>query len=156
MRKGQRVGGDFVQIARGGVVVVVVKAVGVHEVGVLAAKLLRLFVHQLNKLVDVAVADVISEGKRRVVARRHHHRIEKVDRAHLLADVLRKVRGGAFGVLELVENRLLDRNLGVVDVGNVLICHDVGHDLGGGGGIALLVGVLLKNYLTYVAVDKQN
>ena len=72
--------------------VFVVKSVGIHEVSVLTAELLRLFVHHLYELIGASAADVVRKRKSRVVARGHHHAVEQVFDAHFFADVLVKMR----------------------------------------------------------------
>ena len=135
--------GDRRHLARGRVVVLVVQAVRVHEMRVRAAELRRLAVHQLHKAhqavavfvvcgvvlpgCDVQPIDVFGERERRVVARGHHHQVQKlVDRELLSGLDLRERRACAF---ELLGDARRHRRARVHQVVHGFARHDIRHDL---------------------------
>ena len=97
--------------------------------GIFAAKLLCLFVHHLNKIINISFADIIGKNHCGIVTRGNHHAVEQVDCCHTLADMIFNIRKGTACVFENIKNRLLNRNFCVVKVGNVFNRNYVGHNL---------------------------
>ena len=118
--------------------VLVGQAVRVGEMGVGAAELLRLVVHQLHKGVDAA-GDMDGHRVGRVVSRGDQQIGKQIGKADLLAgDEIDR----AALLIELV-GRLLGDGDGVARVA-VLEGQRRGQQLGGAGGIKLFIGVLLQ------------
>ena len=85
-----RLARDEVEVPRGRVVLGIVKARGVGEVRVLAAKLCRALIHARNERLDRA-ADVLAENVARLVCRDDEHAVEQLlDRHRFAGDDVRR------------------------------------------------------------------
>ena len=126
---------DQGQVGGGGVVVFVVEAVGVGEVGAGAAQGLGLVVHQLDKGLNGA-GYVLGDDVAGLIGRGHHDAVEEVPQGQHLAG--HQARGAAV-LVEVLQRRLRDRHL-VVQI--AVFQRQIGrHHLGEAGGEALLGGV---------------
>ena len=77
---------DAGQVARGGVVTLVVQTVGVIEMRVLAAERIGALVHHADK-VRRRPCDILGYGVCRVVSGVHHHAVKKILERDLLANL---------------------------------------------------------------------
>ena len=77
---------DAGQVARGGVVALVVQTVGVIEMRVLAAERIGALVHHADK-VRRRPCDILGYGVCRVVSGVDHHAVKKILERDLLADL---------------------------------------------------------------------
>ena len=144
----QRVGGEPRHVARGGVVVVVVYAMGVHKMGAGHAELGGLAVHAVGERLDGA-GRVAGDGGRRVVARDEHEPVEQVAQADRLADLQpheRAVLGKA--LLDLFAHGDLR-----VQIFAAFKRQDARHNLRGAGRVGALVrGALIEHLAGVVPV----
>lgn len=140
---------DQRQIARRGIVALVVQTVRIHEVRVRTAQLVGAFVHHLHKILD-RPADVLRDGVRRLVAGLDHHAVQQILQPQLLADL--KIRRAAPGD-EICIRILRDRHR-VREV-PVLQRQQTRHDLRQARGINLLVRVLLIDRPPVFRLDQQ-
>ena len=146
--------GDEIDVPGGGVVLGIVKAGGVDEVGVFAAQLLSPLVHPLHEGGGGAV-DGFGEDVAHLVGGNHHHTVEQLLHRQGLAlhdvrcaAVLRQIgqSGGGGG------DGLVQPQVAAVH-GLQHQQHD--HDLGDAGGILLGVGVFVVEDHAGIAVHQQ-
>ena len=121
--------GNLIHIIRCCIMFLIVETVRINKVSVLTAKLLCLLIHQLDKCRNIAVADIIGKHKCGVIARRHHHTVEKLKHADFFIDIFRKTRNRAVCSIKLVKNALLDCYHCIFKVlnlfGNDYVCHNL-------------------------------
>ena len=114
MRQAHGVFGDLVKIVRRRIVLGVVQAVRVHEVGAFAPQLLRLGVHHVDEFLNVSAAHIIRQHHGGVVSGRDHHAVQKLKRGQLLAVLdagKRALRPG-----ELIDHFFFHRNFCPIQV----------------------------------------
>ena len=131
--------------------VLIGKAVRIGKMCALTTQLSRLLIHQIDKIIDAALADVIGKHQRRIVARGYHQTVEQVFDREALADMALKPHDRALGIQRRKRGRG-DLHTGVLEIGNVLGNHDIGHYLGRRSRIHSLVGVLLKHHDTGIEI----
>ena len=144
---------DEVQIPGGGIVLAVMKAGGVDEVGVLTAQSLGLGVHGVHKGVHIA-ADGLGQNDAGLVGGDHQHAVQKLLHRHDLAHL---DAGGAAVAVQLRDGirsgeLLIQGELAAVHRLQHQKCR---HDLGEAGGIELLVLVFGVNDIAGVGVHQQ-
>ena len=153
-RVGHGLLGHAVDIPGGGVVVVVVEAVGIDEMGACHAQLLRPLVHPLHEGGDVP-GHSDGQGVGRLVGGGQHQAVEQV----VDGDLLPGEKAGGGGIIGHVRQSLRrdghHRIHGQLSPADGLQGQQTGHDLGDAGGVAGLVGVLLVEDLLGVQVDEQ-
>ena len=142
------------QVTRGGVMVVVMQTVGIHEVGIGHAKHLGSLVHQLDELA-FRPADMLCHGDGCVVTGAEDRAVEKVQHGELLTLLQTQHRGlgiqhRAHAVLGAV---VADRDR-LVQIVRCQQTQKNGHDLRGGGGVHQLVGILFKDDLARALLDQ--
>ena len=146
--------GHAEDVPGGGVVIVVMEPVGVGEVGVLHAQLLRPLVHPLHESGDVP-GHGDGQGVGGLIGGGYHQAVEQVVDGDLLSGL--EVGGG--GVLRHAHKGLLrhgDQSVhGQLAPADGLQGQQAGHDLCDAGGIPDIVGVLLVEDLAGVQVHQQ-
>ena len=191
--------GDGDHVPGGGVVVFVVKAVGVGKVGVGAAQLRGFFVHQLHKRAAACIVaavkalfpvgggqlllgfprgsrfrillgfcrggvslqasagiegvHILGQSQGCVVAGGHHHQIEHLQAGEGLPHA--ELRHGTARALQLVHHALGNGDLGVFNIGDVLVGDNIAHDFCEGGHGEGLVGVLRIDYRIRIQIEHQ-
>ena len=146
--------GQGCQVTGGGIVVIVMQAVGVHEIGVGHSKHLGGLVHQLDEL-SLGAADVFGDGDGCIVTGAEDRAVEQVQHGELFTDP--QAQHGGLGV-----QHRADALLGAVvadgdDLVQVVRCQQAqqhGHDLRGGSGVHQLVRILFKDDLARALLDQ--
>ena len=134
----QRRLGDEVQVPGGGVVLGVVVAVGVHEMGVLTAQFRRLGVHPLHEAVHGA-GDFLRQDGPGLVGGNHHQAVEKLFHRQ---DFPRLDASGAAVLRQALQGRGGGGNLLVQfqpSLVHGLQHQQAGHNFGEAGGVKLVV-----------------
>ena len=143
----QRILAHADEVDRAGVVVVVLEAVGIHEMRVRHAELGRLLVHDVGKGLN-RPRDADREVMRGVVGGIHEHDLQQLPHGGLVAvDIARHLR-------ILVEGRGSERNDLVEGDAGVEHAHG-GHDLGDGCQRHVLLGVLLVHHVAALVDERR-
>ena len=135
----ESIGGKLCHVCNGGVMRILIHAVGIDEVGAGHAELSSLFVHHVREAFNGS-ADVYGDGGRGIVTGAHHEAVEQL--AQFDALTVGKTHQAAAGGDAV---HFAPAGDGGIEVA-VFQCHDAGHDLGGAGGAYLLIGILRVKY----------
>ena len=146
---------DKKEVPGGGVLLAVMEAVGIGEMGVLAAQLLRALVHGGHKGADVA-RDHLGQEVARVIGRRDHNAGQHVPHRHGLANL--NVRDGGARHDPLVDaaaggDLLVQGELAPL---HRLYRQEGGHHLGQARGVDALMGSALIEDLGAIGHVHQN
>lgn len=139
-------------IIGGGIVVLVVEAVGIDEVGVLHTQLPGLGVHHVHKVLDGA-AHRLGQNIARLVGRGNQVAVEQLLHREHLAGLNARIGGGA----SLRHHRRRGGGGDGLVQGELAAVHRLqhqkrGHDLGDGSGVHLFIGVVRIEHIAVVPI----
>ena len=121
------------EVAHGGVVILVMQAVGIGKMRACHAEGRRLRVHERHERWDIP-CDVLRHNVAGLVCRRDHHAVQQLAQRQLLA---LEQTGGAARCIQILQSLMADRH-DVVEV-SMLQRQHTRHDLRQAGGIDLFV-----------------
>ena len=137
------------QIARGGIVILIVQTVGIAEMRVEAAKFVGALVHHADKIRN-GTGNMLGDDVAGVVAGDDHHAVQQIFQRHLLTDL--KPCDARINVQILERGCRNGHNVGQIAV---FQCQQTGHDLRQAGRIDALVRVLFIDGTARVEIDEE-